>query len=540
MNNFIYFIIYFLLSFFFIGIGTSFSKFFISKKITNYEKSAIPLIGIFVFGNFLVLSHFFINLGNLYFLVFLITGGFYYIFKNYKNLSTYKIYYLNLLILFISSFNIGISKDANLYHLQQQSWLRDEKIVFGLSNINPYLGYSSIMEYINSVFWINGNFIIIHFISLYILASVFEFVFKLLFSGSVKDLNIAYIFIVIGILDNFGIEGGRNGFLFLQEVFKYDHIFSALVCFSILLFFHNLENKNESTFIIILYLLIFALQVRFAGHLFLLFFILSINIFKLNLKRLIPAFLFYSLFSIKNIFISSCLWFPVSFTCFNSLPWSQANQANYISKLLINLNRFPNSKATDNISFNQFTEAFINNELGYVINFLITLFSLIFIYSIAGKKINISFNQIVFSSFVILIWMYLAPKYRFGVPFFLLAYFIVLKKYIASVSFPHLNTYLKYSIYLFVIIFTLRLDSITAISTPQNIHINVSQEEISFIKTKNGWFLYSEEHSIKNYLCGSQKYCYVKEYESDEKRIFSNYTYFKPKNLFYFSNLLEN
>jgi hypothetical protein len=123
--------------------------------------------------------------------------GFYFVFKNFKDLFKYKIYYFNLLILFISSFNIGISKDANLYHLQQQSWLRDEKIVFGLSNINPFLGYSSVMEYVYSVFWINGNYIIIHFIGLYIVASVFELIFKLLFSNSVKDNNIAYIFMAV-------------------------------------------------------------------------------------------------------------------------------------------------------------------------------------------------------------------------------------------------------------------------------------------------------------------------------------------------------
>lgn len=495
-------------------------------------------MGIFVFGNFLVFANFFINLSNFYFLVFLILIGFYFVFKNFKDLLKYKIYYFNLLILFISSFNIGISKDANLYHLQQQSWLRDEKIVFGLSNINPFLGYSSVMEYINSVFWINGNFIVIHFIGLYIVASVFELVFKLLFSSSTKDNNIAYIFIIIGVLDNFGLGGGRNGFIFLQETFKYDHIFAALICFSIILFFHNLENKNQNTFIIIFYILIFASQVRFAGHLYLLFFILSTGIFKIKLKKLAPAFLFYFIFSIKNIFISSCLWFPVSFTCLNNLPWSQSGQANYISKLVINAIRLPNSKALDNISFEQFFNAFIVSDLSYLINFIVTLLILIFIFSILGKDFNITFLQFALLILILSMWLYLAPQYRFGVPFFLLAYFVILKKYISLVTFPALNSYLKFSLYLFVIIFMLRLDSITALSSPQNIHINISQEEIDFVKTENGWYQYSKEHTVRNYLCGSVKYCYIKEYESDKKTALLNYYYFEPKNKSYFSDLL--
>jgi hypothetical protein len=538
-NNIYYFLIYLLISFFFIGLGSIFSQYFISKKMTPIEINVLPIIGIFIFGNVLVIANFFINLNNFYFLIFLIITGSYCVIKSFTHLQYFKIYYFNLLILFISSFNIGISKDANLYHLQQQAWLRDEKIVFGLSNINPFLGYSSVMEYINSIFWIDRNFVIIHFISLYILASVFGLVFKLLFSDSPRDNNIAYIFLIIGILDNFGLQGGRNGFLFIQEVFKYDHIFSYLICFSILLFWHNSENKDLNVYLTIFYVLVFALQVRFVGHLFLFIFLIMINPFKLKFEKIIPGILIYVIFSIKNILVTSCLWFPVSFTCISNLPWSQANQAEYITKLLVNSNRYPNAKALDVITFKQFSESFISNEANYLINFLLTTLCLVVVFSFSRKKIKIRFNQLIVFILIMGIWMYLGPKYRFAVPFFLLSYFVILDKYVALESFPNTKNYIKILTYSFVIVFTLTLESITTILEPQQIKIQVEPKEVNFIQLENDWFQYSNEHTVNNYLCGINKYCYIKEYDSKIKPIFLNYKYFQPKDELYYSKLLE-
>ena len=164
-NNLFIIFLYFLLSVFFIFIGKLFFDFFIKSKNENQEmvkiyRSFYPLIGIFFFGNVLLIFNFFTGLNKIPIFIFFLILFLFSLFKNFKILSDYKLYFFNLSILLISATNIGISKDANLYHLQNQAWLRDEKIVFGLSNINPYLGYSSIFEYINSLLWIENNFII--------------------------------------------------------------------------------------------------------------------------------------------------------------------------------------------------------------------------------------------------------------------------------------------------------------------------------------------------------------------------------------------
>ena len=205
--------------------------------------------------------------------------------SNLSLIKNYIFYFINLTILFFSSTTIGISKDANLYHLQQQSWLRDEKIVLRISNINPYLGYSSIIEYINSILWFKNNYIFIHFVGIYIIASIFDLFFKFLKSNNSSYKNFVFLFLTIGIFDNFGFEGGRNGFLFIQEIFKYDDIFAALTLFFISYFFITFkESPNAENLNVLIFIFLFSAQTRFVGHLLLIYFFVLLYKNKYQMK----------------------------------------------------------------------------------------------------------------------------------------------------------------------------------------------------------------------------------------------------------------
>ena len=61
-------------------------------------------------------------------------------------------------ILSISTITIGFAYDAGLYHLNSQHWIRESNIPIGLSNLHFRYGFSSIIDYISSSFWLNGNF----------------------------------------------------------------------------------------------------------------------------------------------------------------------------------------------------------------------------------------------------------------------------------------------------------------------------------------------------------------------------------------------
>ncbi len=547
-NNYFIIFLYFSLAIFFILIGKLYFDYL--NNISNNKnsrnnylyQSLIPVIGIFIFGNILLVFNFFtgINKPLIYvgfFLVFIFS-----LIKNYKFLSSFKIFYINLIVLFISSTNIGISKDANLYHFQNQSWLRDEKIAMGLSNINPYLGYSSINEYINSLLWLDNNYILIHFISLYILGSLFELIYKFIRSDSEFLNKLGYIFLAIGILDNFGLGGGRNGFIFIQETFKNDHIFSSLSLIVLLLFFVTYKSLNDEIGItLLLIVFVFTLQTRFIGHLFFILFIFLIfKKRKIPLKKNLLTFIFYSLFVLKNIFYSSCLWFPVSFTCLKIVPWNQHMQAEYISKIIINTNKLPNSDATDKITFLQFIEHFQQTQINYIVNFLITLLIVIFIFIFLTRKILINKFQITLSIFLFLTWLFLAPTYRFGVPFFLAIYYIMSFSYIEKSKFIFLKKQIKQvskPLYFLVLISILRIDSILELQDLNDINLIVERENIEFIQVRENWWLHPAEGD--SFLCGDFKYCHIERFKSKKVDLNYGYFYFLPENMNYYFDILN-
>ena len=48
-----------------------------------------------------------------------------------------------------------------------KNWLREFKLVFGLSNLNGAFGTSSIIDYISAPLWINQNLILLHYITIF-------------------------------------------------------------------------------------------------------------------------------------------------------------------------------------------------------------------------------------------------------------------------------------------------------------------------------------------------------------------------------------
>jgi len=526
----------------FIYLGEIFYSFLINKnenKSHSFRYSFLPIFGIFITSNFLVIWNFFSGTANdfvllLFLFLFLISLR-----RKLTLIKNYLFYFINLTILFFSSTNIGISKDANLYHLQQQSWLRDEKIVLGISNINPYLGYSSIIEYINSILWFKNNYIFIHFVGIYIIASVFDLFFKFLKSKNLSLRNFAYLFLIVGILDNFGFEGGRNGFIFFQEVFKYDHIFAALTLFLISYFLITYkEYDNNENLQILVFMFLFSTQTRLTGHLlfFYIFYILYKINFRIKGKRLFIPFFLYLIFVLKNILSTTCLWFPVQFTCLSFIPYHQPSQAEYISRLFLNINKVPNTTAISKISLSEFYQNFISTQSSYLLNILITCFLAFIFFSIFRKKIVINFSQIVLCFFILFIWLISAPTYRFGVPFFLSVYFVLFFKFLieTEIKFPKsINSFPNFLMF-FVILTLVKFDSISVLQNYHSIELKVEKEIISFTDMQNGWKKYSEPHTIKNYLCGDIKLCYVEEYYSSKIDLFFNYYFFTPVNNNYF------
>ena len=169
-----------------------------------------PIIGIFLFSNISFLFHFFFPLKTLS-LLLLVSSL---LFVNLSSLLNIKnnflIYFITILnsfVLSITSYDINFQYDAGYYHLNYQNWLREFKLVFGLSNLNGAFGTSSIIDYISAPLWINQNLILLHYITIFFLAFLSTFFSYHIISSTNKYLFYSSISVgIFGFLDNFDIQ----------------------------------------------------------------------------------------------------------------------------------------------------------------------------------------------------------------------------------------------------------------------------------------------------------------------------------------------
>ncbi len=346
-----------------------------------------PLITFFFIGNISFVLNFFLPIKNNFVFYFLCIFLFFNLKQKIikKEKSLFLIF--NLLfpaILGVTSFSVGFHIDAGLYHLNAQNWIINEKIVLGFSNIYAPYGFSTIYEYILSNFWFNNNFLGLHFVNLVFINTFYSFVFFFIFKSKNSFYNFGGIFILIfGLLDNFGLNGGRNGFFSIQGVGKVDNSYAVLFFLvSLFLIYLIYDNKFSTTeFIVISNLILFTIQMKVYGYtLFILyaFYILYKLIKDQNITQLLykilPAIVLGALWLLKSVLQTACLVYPVSFTCFPGLSWYSDNAYKLTSdtRLFHNAYKFGDSLAT---WFSNFT----SKEIDYLI-FLNFLFSLILIY----------------------------------------------------------------------------------------------------------------------------------------------------------------
>ena len=436
--------IIFLLFYFFIYlVGRGFTllflkvnKFNISQFQKNKYSHFFPLIGLFIFGEFKLIFNF-LTKENLYIFVLVLIG----VVGNKLHSSFYKenigIQSVIAFVLGISSNTINFSYDAGLYHLNSQSWLNESKIIFGLANLHSRYGYSSFIEYINTNTWIFNNFLFQHFTNLIFIVSFFTFLYKCLFNIEFKNYKIASLTILaFGVLDNFGVSGGRNGFVDIEAVSKQDTPFAITYFFLlayIAFYFLDKEKEKNYNFFLILFLFSFSVQLRVFAltitPLILILFIKEFFIHKKNIKYKLNTFfliLLGTVWVIKNYIISSCLFYPISFTCIPNSSWFNRNNAidetNDLRSFHIALN-FEDNNIVDWL--NMWSQKPINYSvaINFIISFLIILiFSLLFT---KKRKGEVSLFKYLIPIYLFSIWSISSPSIRMGLAIFLISVFYI-------------------------------------------------------------------------------------------------------------------
>ena len=386
-----------------------------------------PVLSLFALGNLAVLINFFQPINSIY-PYFWILFSFLIILNFKKKLKIKRLDFIitNFVVpsvLSISSYKVWLHYDAGLYHLNNQLWISSHKIIFGLGNVNMWFSWSSIYEYISSLFWLNDNLIFLHFLNIIFFTLFFNFVYFQVTQNKNKFLKYSSLNIILfSILDNFGINGGGNGFLFFQTIGKPDLAFAVIFYISFIVLVDSIAKNKFSIneLILLFYSSLFSIQLKAFGLYLvplLIFYIYKLGAFKKILKKTkLLTFLSLSWVT-KNIIISGCIQFPFDLTCFDSLSWYSRGRANIASAGI----------ATEHVAFtfdqqiNDWFTQWIEHSKNFQIytNFAIS-FLLLFIFNLLVFK-NKKYGTINSQNFIyaygfllFFLWLTTAPNHRFG------------------------------------------------------------------------------------------------------------------------------
>ena len=416
--------------------GKNFIKIFLKNStknknniFRNYDLLSI-FLGFFWYGNILIVFNFFIPIKFLALILFVVI-----LIIEFKTISEFlktNKFSIFMMGFFIPSmYNNNPSQDANMYHFYIQEMFRSEKINLGISNFDPLYGLGSIFDYVSSTLWISSSYSLIQLLNLIFLTSFFNLLLTEIQLNNHVLKNISIAIVIIGILDNFGLGGGRNGFFFIQEIGKFDSSYAIIFFLCALLFYKvTLEKDFQSiNFYLLIFFATFLSQIRTFGYLF--FVTILILLFLENkiiflIKN--SGFVFFNLlWALKNLLSTGCLIYPVSFTCIETLPWESTSQTYELSANAIRNNRNPNDKNAEISSLNWIDDYWFSENIDYLLNFLLT-FTLIFIFfNLFQKSQKIKRNKYsnlnTLNLLLFLIsWFFLYPNYRFASGIFISIY----------------------------------------------------------------------------------------------------------------------
>jgi hypothetical protein len=449
----------------------------LKKKNTNYSCFYKALIGVIIASFIGLLLNFIAplnsNTNSLLFiaviLIFLIK------FKLFINKKEVIFLAISSLICFFLILLSNVNRpDAGLYHLPYVAILNEYKIIFGLNNLHSRFGHVSIIQYLsalNNNYFFKENGIVIP------LASIVAF-YYIYFSNEVikiykkkKEINssslfsllvLTYIFFKITGYDGFGNDAVAHlsFFYLISYILKLQNKFIDIK-FIILISVFIFLNKSTMIFVFIIPLIIMYFKYR-------------LNLIKIfTLTKSFPV-LFLLLWLTKNLIISGCIIYPVTFTCLESLPWLNMN-----STISENIASESWSKAWPENSNIKFTmEIFIENfnwidawskkHLIYIakiiIPYTITLL-LIFLYlhiyskNLGNKIIIIKISKFFWLTFftcsVGSIFFFIKfPLYRYGYSY-LISFFILIFIYFIRTGISRKRTiYIcKFIFFLSIVIF---------------------------------------------------------------------------------------
>ena len=393
----------------------------------------------FIYSTYLILiSYFVINLKN---------------FLNEFKISKYKLGIIFLFFLILSITN-NHHDDLYIFQLPIINYMQNFKIVFGLINLNDFIGqghsFYEIMSFFKVPIYENRAYFLLPIIFL-------NFFVIYLFEKLKEEKNYLIKYFIYFIIILLIIRFSRS------KEYGTDLPILCLLFYIQLNFLSFLNTKNYHFFLKSILASIFCIILKLYGItslFYLLAFIpiLKKDIFKIFEKKRILIFLASILFLtlVKNFIVSGCLFYPISKTCFDkeNISWAVgkevAQQRNEFYNAQVkgwraytkNINEGEFISATDYLNSNNVERMkgllsdkdFEKILTGLILPILFIVLSIFFKEKIKINKINISSNILIILLLFapLLIWLILFPQSRYG-------YFSYISIIIFYISFHYLK-----------------------------------------------------------------------------------------------------
>ena len=381
-----------------------------------------------------------------------------------KNKSTYfnKNFFIFLIfsavLIFILILESHVYRpDAGLYHLPYIKIINDEKIIVGLSNFHFRYGHISIIQYLsalsnNLLFKENG---IVFGQALVATSVIINFSFKVYEYNKSKKYNLHFYFLISVLI-----------FIFykMNRYSEYGNDAPSHFIFFFLVSELLTLNKNNTKdlgniFLIILFIILNKLTLLMCFFLGLFSLKRNTLVSLLKLKRFYFLIFFTVIWLVKNILVSGCLIYPVKFTCFDKLIWTDIDTVNNVSienegytKDWPMYQKIINKTQESSVAMDEYSKDFFwvkfwlkghNKKIQEILfPYLIFLF-FVFLYLSFQKKtkklINTDYNYILVILFLSCIfWFIKVPVFRYGYSY-IISFISLIFAYLLS----NINTFKK-------------------------------------------------------------------------------------------------
>jgi hypothetical protein len=300
------------------------------KNFINKKKNQIFNLDILYGLFFLIFLSLFLNFFSplKYFVYIVILIGLYFFITALKHKKIKINFLIHLFIIFLLStvvYSNGDNVDSPMYHLQIIKWLYNEKIIFGLPNLEIRFGSNSLWFGILSLLQINlNNFNSIYTFNLIPFSILFYQIFNCEKKISFIFINLSILFLLIfSFLHPFS-NGIILNHLHNTEVDTVGMIFFIL---SFFLFLKYFEDKKKENLHLLIICSVICLVTKLSYIAVLIFPLYALYNYHKNIgekiinKINLIVIVFICLWFVKNLIISGCILFPVSLSCFN-FSWS--------------------------------------------------------------------------------------------------------------------------------------------------------------------------------------------------------------------------